>query len=273
MAPWADLRPLSIAASAWIATAPVAAEAAPIAAGTWAVEYQVDDCTLSRDDPAAGVGVAIRTKPLSEPHDLMLYGMFAPGRERSVEGTIAIGERTMSTRRWMVIERSRRGKRTVLKTTITGDELARLGESGRLWVSGPGDQEIVPVLPDLRKPLTALRECEIYLAGRWGITRQEILGWAIPARPIADLRELFWDRDRTKIAMLQSDSIRGVLTIDASGNMIDCTIVEATRIAWVNDRFCRTLKERARFEPARDADGRAVIGKVVTPPIRSARLH
>lgn len=266
---WAGLRPLSIAALAWVATAPVAAKAAPIPTGTWAVEYQADDCTLSRDDPAGGASVAIRARPLSEPHDLMLYGPVVLGRERYVEGTIAIGERTLSTRRPMVVER--RGKRTVLKTTITGAELARLGDSGRLWVTDPGGQEISPVLPDLRKPLAALRECQIFLAGRWGIPRTEMNGWATPARPIADLRELFWDTDMSKVALLSSDSIRGVLTIDPTGKMIDCTIVKATRIAWVNDRFCPTLMERARFEPARDADGRAIVGKVVTPPIRSAR--
>lgn len=265
---------LTLIAVAIFALLPARIWAAPrVPAGTWAIEYQEDTCTLSRDGLGGQPGIAFRTTPLAEPHDLIVYGQFARGKSASFQGWMAIGENREAIQRWMLIEPSHGRKRTHLKTTITADELARLGDSSRLRISGPGGFAFEAALPDMVKPLAALRECEVYLAGRWGIPPTEMELWAKPARPVEDLRNLFWDKDRSRVAMLQSDSIRGVLTIDASGRMVDCKIVEATRVSWVNEKFCPTLMERARFEPARDSAGIAVVGKVITPPIRSARLR
>lgn len=250
------------------------AGAAPprVPAGQWAIEYQEDNCTLSRDGLGVQPGIAIRTRPLTDPHDLMIYGQFSRGKKDSFQGVLDLDRQQQGAARWVLIEPSRGRKRTLLKTTITPAELTRFGASNSVGVIGPDRFRVDAVAPGLAKGLGALRECEIYLAGRWGITRHEMNGWARPARPLTALRELFWDKNMSKVAMLR-DPMRAVLTIDADGRLTGCDIVQTSTVSWVNARFCPTLRERARFEPARNAAGIAVPGKVITPPITSVRLR
>ncbi|WP_162888041.1 hypothetical protein [Sphingomonas mesophila] len=242
-----------------------------VPAGQWAIEYQEDDCTLSRDGVGAELGIAIRTRPLAEPHDLMIYGQFDRGRKDGFQGTLDLDGQVQAGQRWVLIEPSRGRKRTLLRTTLSAAELARLGSARAVGISGPKGFRVNAAAPGVASRLKALRECEVYLAGRWGITKAEMDGWAQPARALTDLGQLFRDKDMTKFGYLR-DAMRGVLTIDAAGRMTDCKIVAASRVSRVNARFCPTLRERARFEPARNAAGEAVPGKVITPRITSARI-
>lgn len=244
-----------------------------VPAGQWAIEYQDETCTLSRDGLEGELGIAIRTGPLDERHELMLYGPFKGEKGRHFQGRLSIEPDGVAADRPFVLARRPGRKPTTLQTDISPAELAGLDRAKFVRITGPGGFEARGALPPMGRALAALRECEVYLAGRWGITRGEMERWVRPARPVVDLRRLFWSESASNYGMLRSGFVRGVLDITADGRMVGCRIVHSSKIAWVDAQLCSTLREKARFEPARNAAGEAVPGKVVTPEIRWFRLR
>ncbi|KHK89420.1 energy transducer TonB [Novosphingobium malaysiense] len=57
-----------------------------------------------------------------------------------------------------------------------------------------------------------------------------------------------------------SGTVRFRLAIDASGRVSECTIVQSSGYAGLDDATCRNVSRRARFEPATDAGGNQVAG-------------
>lgn len=54
------------------------------------------------------------------------------------------------------------------------------------------------------------------------------------------------------------------LDVDAEGNVTDCHIQQSTRPVGFDDAVCNGLKNRARFEPALDADGNPIASYFVS---------
>jgi len=237
----------------------------------WAIDYAREYCILSRDGVGSEVGVAFRTRPMADEHDLLFYRL--PSQKKaSFKGSIIRGDGSAAAERWVLVERSIR-RQTIAETTITGQEMAEAFARARVRLTGPNGFDVQAPLPDAAKASAALRTCEEDLAKRWGVAPAEMATWATAAKPKSDLRELFWSKDLSKVGMLQSGHVRAVLDIDASGRAVKCSIVERSRVRWVDTKICEALLAEARFDPARDASGRAVSGKVVTPRIRSVRLR
>lgn len=267
-------RPMLIAGAAALILAPGAFAASPrVAAGKWAVEYQADTCTLTRDGLPGEAGIAIRIRPLAELHQLMLHGPIDGPRDAQFQARVELGDGQGPFQRWVLVERRARGKPTFVKLEITQPELQRIGKARTIQLTGPAGFSANAPLPGIVKALGTLRECEVYLVGRWGISAAEMDSWARPARPTEDLSRLFWSEDKSKYGLLRSGAVRAVLDIDPAGRITACRLIEFSRVSWVDKKFCEILRARARFEPARNAAGEAVAGKVVTPPIRSMPLR
>jgi len=54
--------------------------------------------------------------------------------------------------------------------------------------------------------------------------------------------------------------VRFVLGVAADGSVTDCTVSETSGDAGLDAKTCELLRARARFSPARDADGNATTG-------------
>jgi hypothetical protein len=241
--------------------------------GAWAIDYAKEYCVLSRDGLSGEVGVAFRTRPLSDEHDLLFY-KFSNGRqEASLKGRLHGANGTAGPDRWVLLERSSGQRKTVLETTITAEELAEAFATGLVHLTAETGVDVQAHLPSIDKARDALRACEEDLAKRWGVDPQEMRTWAKPAKAKSDLRELFWGKDPSRYGMLQSHHVRAMITVDESGRALSCTIIEKSRVAWVNKQICDILLKEGQFEPARDAAGKPVRGKVVTPRITSVRLR
>lgn len=246
-----------------------AAKPPKVPAGKWAVDYQVEDCTLTRDGPSGEAGIAIRVKPLDDRVGMMVYGPWRTPEVDRFEAKLDPADGELEIARPALAERKPGSRIGFVKLDLSRAELARLGRASAITVSGPADFAVHSRLTGIPKALDALRACEVFLAGRWGIGAAEMASWAQPARPTADLDRLFWSEDKRKYGMLRSGAVRGVLDIDATGRMTACRLVQSSRISWVDAQFCRILREHARFEPARNAAGEAVPGKVITPAVTS----
>lgn len=256
---------------AMLSSVSVEAKGPRVPAGQWAVDYAKDVCVLSRDGVASEPGIAIRTKPFSNEHDLMLYVARTGEKERSIKGHLLIDGRVAGEERWIIIGEPRRAHKQV-ETRITADELAELAKASSIRLWGNARSDVIAQLPKIAKAMNALRACEIELAGRWGVAPAEMAGLSRTAYSEFDLRELFWDKDPRKSVMLRNP-VRALLAIDNRGAVQSCRITQSSRVSWVDIQFCEMLRAEAKFRPAVDASGKAANSKYVTPAITSALIQ
>jgi protein TonB len=82
------------------------------------------------------------------------------------------------------------------------------------------------------------------------------------ARPRNDIAR--WvttdDYPTRDIRARHTGTVRFRLAIDASGRVSDCTIVQSSGYAGLDDATCRNVTRRARFDPATDSAGERVSG-------------
>ena len=92
-----------------------------------------------------------------------------------------------------------------------------------------------------------------------------------PAMPIhnRDLRSLFNGSDYPPEAARNhwQGEVRAELTVDTAGRVSACKIIQSSGYQVLDDATCKILSERARFEPARDSLGNAVVDEMTTPGI------
>ncbi len=86
---------------------------------------------------------------------------------------------------------------------------------------------------------------------------------ALAPTPRAPLASLVTVNDYPAQAMAngQSGSVRFRLDIGADGRVSMCTILRSTRSSILDATTCRLMRSRARFTPARDASGQALVGR------------
>ena len=123
---------------------------------------------------------------------------------------------------------------------IEGCPRIRLSDGARLDVTAP--------LPLIDKAMAALRTCEVELAGHWGVAPADMAGWATTALSASDIRAMFWNPD-PRASVLLRHPVRALLEIDALGAVTDCRIVKSSKVSWVDDRFCATLRQRRGSAP------------------------
>jgi protein TonB len=83
---------------------------------------------------------------------------------------------------------------------------------------------------------------------------------AVRARPLRPLPSLFsgYDYPLEAANFNVQGSVEFVLVIGANGRVRDCRIVRMSLIRVFGPATCDVLRRRARYEPARNADGHAV---------------
>ena len=91
----------------------------------------------------------------------------------------------------------------------------------------------------------------------------------LQAKAKGDLRRIFSSDDYPLSAQMRGieGSVRAELEVDTRGRVRRCSIITSSNSSAIDDATCRILKERARFTPARDVNGKAAPDTIVTPMI------
>lgn len=106
-----------------------------------------------------------------------------------------------------------------------------------------------------------------------------------PARPLATLPTLFTDADYPAAALRNHEQgpVGFRLEVGPDGRPSACSVASSSGSQALDSTTCRLLMERARFRPARDAEGRATsdsitgrivwrLGEEVPPRLRTAQM-
>jgi len=117
-----------------------------------------------------------------------------------------------------------------------------------------------PVLAELDKCLSELQHY-------WGLSQGERPIYSVPAR--GDLRNIFTEKDYPAEAVHHGleGSAQFLLLVDENGKVIGCDVVKPSGIPVFDAMGCAVMQERAKFSPARDANGKPMRSAVTTPPV------
>jgi len=244
-----------------LAATPLAAIAAPMdLTGKWTIDYAKDYCVLSHDPVGTQPGVAFRTRPLAELHDVLIYGppTGAPGATN--KGQVAAGDRELGEFR-PVEEVEPKGKPyRFLIAIVTKQELEAIGEEGSMRVKVDGRFDLRVPIPRVERAFGALRACEDDLANRWGLDTAYLRNWKTPPTP-----KLAWDKVRKRDWPDWNRNWgknKASFTVDESGRAMACHIVESSGSRRMDKALCDAVMQMP-FNPALDSEGR---------PVRSAQM-
>jgi hypothetical protein len=253
-------------------SAAVALQAAPEASAParWHVDGSGSRCVLTRrlaGTPAATL--ILRSYPGSGEYELMLS---SPDWPRSVGGAKKEAALTLAPGAAVY-----RGEATILPLErglgdavamplLPGSFLRDFARASSLDLAVGGQPVATYALPTAAKAADAFAFCESEKLIEWGADPAGFEPGAARPRPVGDPRQWLTDRDLRGLMLAASYSAAVIarLTIGIDGRAEECTLLEATAIERLQAIACRALKDRARYEPARDKDGK---------PIRSVAVH
>ncbi len=270
-------------------TMATAAERQPVSlepGSNWTVDYADDSCRLLRqfgtkEDTVvlifnrfapgdqfqltvAGKPVALKraTRPASirfgpteaEQEHGFAPGIMGDGKSALVfAGQMRIAPLTEGEREKM--ENSEKG--AFILPPISDERKAAVTE---LTIGRPLSRPVILKLGAMDKPLAALSACQDELMTHWGIDVEKHRHLSALARP--DGNPGRWvnanDYPRGMIARGKEAIVHFRMSVDEKGDATACYIQQSTRPKAFDDVVCRSLMKRAKFQPARDQNGKPI---------------
>jgi len=116
-------------------------------------------------------------------------------------------------------------------------------------------------IPNAAKAVEALRQCESAKLVEWGADPAAFAPGGRQAAPVGDpakwvgYDDMHFPRDSTASS---AGFAIARLAIDTDGHVAACDLIDSNGNKGLNAVACKLLGDRARYEPARDKDGKAV---------------
>jgi TonB family protein len=236
--------------------------------GKWQLHYEESSCVAQR--PYGDHMLGIQPSPLGLTMRFVIVGPGGSYRARQYDSTIELFDGGAPVKASTLVyplkqKKGHRGITTILPVADAArvEKAQRIRISSKvmsadLWVGSTAalHKELATCMDDLRK--------------HWGMVDGKLPEPPKRAVAVPDVRKLFRDDDYPEDALdnNQTGSTTMLLMIDAKGAVADCITVETSGVATIDAMSCQVMRERARFNPALDANGKPTRDTYVTPPIR-----
>lgn len=256
----------------WLLVVPLAAQtsvAPPLSPiKPWILDYDDTECMAERSygDPQNPVVLGIRAMPNGETYELIVarHGR-GPVYGVQHQGTVSFGGQPIRT--WLLRYGLKDSSLHFQKFRVSAAQIAqaRNATSMRFSVRSGSDAEfIVRAMPQV---LDGLQQCVSLLRQHWNLTPDRAVLISTPAQ--GSITRLFSSEDYPAEAIdrSQEGTVRYLLLIDEKGAVSGCNVETTTGIPALEVMGCQAIRQRAKFKPARDSQGKAVRSGIVTPPI------
>jgi hypothetical protein len=237
--------------------------------GPWSLDYGASGCSANRSFSAGSAEMSVSFTQAFAP--LMLNVGITGNRdaEQASELRLVAGNDTVGTERFQRVPSAVDGA-PVLAGFFASVEALRSGDQPVELQFRRSEREVAKVLlGDFRQLLAALRTCQDDLYRGAGIDPGPLRRIAVDASPGPN--EAAWvttddlpDQFRNLARPLTVDTR---LAVNAEGRVSGCTIVSSSGEPLLDLQSCRVLTARARYRPARDAEGQPV-ETIVTKRVR-----
>ncbi len=257
MAGWIAL--LFMAGMTRQATAPAKPPLAP--STSWTIDYADAQCILSRTfgtgKDSVILGIAMLPGTRSDEVLLIERGMpLNTARQPRVRVTMLPGGETAQDEADTAPMKD--GGR-ITRIALKNAEIAPLVRSNRVDIQLEG-RTISLNMAGIKAALSAAETCKADLLREWKLDPQIVTRAVQPPEPAAPPQSWVSDSDYPDKPLSKQERGRSIfrLDIDSSGKVTACTVIQTSSSAALDTETCRIMQGRARFKPARDADGNAV---------------
>jgi TonB family protein len=260
------------------------ATAAPMPpSGKWEVEYTATSCQAKRR--FGDISIGIEPAPLGQTVNLIVVG---PGQAdrfaRQYSTMIDPGDGGGPFRTTSLVAPSKAKGRRAMMTVLSPAEAQRIERGTRLRIGTtraltrlrtptrtptPQSQMSADVALAYSPALSrAMAACSDDLRKHWGMVDGQLAKPAVRAE--GDLRSLFSDDDYPADALEAENTgtTRFLIMVDEQGLPMDCVVIESSGVASLDAMGCQVIRDRLKFKPARDANGKPVKDTFTSPPIR-----
>lgn len=244
--------------------------------GKWVMNYTPTSCEAKRR--FGDVAIAIIPGPLGESTRVMLELPGTAARAKQFPATVNPGDGPGAAKATAIIfplaKAGVRGVYSMLPNAL----VERMMSSGmlRIEVGNPkfriavGTASANLALGSTTALHKALDTCMADLRAQWGMVKGKLPTPAIASYAQGDVRGIFRAEDYPEEAADrgQSGATRFLLMIGRDGGVMDCAVAESSGIASLDAMGCQVIRERAKFKPAIDANGKPTFDTYITPQIR-----
>jgi len=249
--------------------APVHAQTAPVLQPIkpWVVHFDDTECYAERTygTSADPVILGFRPSPSGNSYELLLaHKRPAPKFAQQLEGSVDFGGGP--TKAWL-LRYATPGDEPyrVDKFRIDARAMAQASTAATVGLhvaKGPAERFALLSMPGV---LATLSKCNEDLRRYWNMTEVGEKSIATPAR--GDVRRVFTDKDYPDEASTEEGEAQFLLFIDEKGAIAACHVLKPSGIPAMDGMGCQVIRQRARFKPAMDAQGKSMRSSVVTPPV------
>lgn len=231
----------------------------------WQVDEHAKFCTALLPRRGSTPGLLIQSRPFASTPDLVFLVPRAGRFAKIVPAALSVASSNPTAPLTARIAEPAGSPDRLIRTYASHEQLERAQAAGQLTISlGKGGSHSV-TLPGFRKVLGALTRCEEQIAKRLGLAKT----WAVPASEKNGFQGVVrtGDYPDTMVVRDEQAGISLLLKLDRTGEIGDCRAYELVGDARWEKVVCDAVRKRARFSPARDADGNAVDSYYVSPTI------
>ena len=253
--------PLWLLAASLAGLGPAGAAQEPAPSGSWNVDWGTDRCSLIRQDPSTpGNYLALEIIPGNYSPSLRLISRAWPRRVLSDPDRIRVSFEPQGTllegEPWR--EETESGPALILSEQPF-DLYAALAAARSVRVASEGAVLFEIAVPVAERALAALRECEVATMRQWGIDPAAHAAVRVPPRGNLARFVRYTDYPSASLRRGRQGKVTFRLDLDREGRSTACQVLVSSGDPALDATTCRIMRERVRVEPARDADGNAVV--------------
>lgn len=237
--------------------------------GKWNVNFGDAQCIAHRDYGITGkpLRLVLKAPPVGDVMQVAVLREARTSHAQQVDSFVTIdGGRPLKTNLLMYTPKG--SKERIYLLNMPSTDFASVRQAKTLSVRSEGLNETF-ALSEMEPLLKVVDECVADLRRLFNIGTGDSQPAGLKSRARTNLGKLFSDDDYPEVAVMkgQSGRVGFALLIGEGGQVADCTIVATSGVPSLDSQACALLKTRAKFEPARDHEGKpakdSVVGGIV----------
>ena len=253
-------------------SAALAKEPAP-PTSKWVVNFSDAQCVATRQ--YGEDFLVVKVPPLGDVVQLALFTKGSVSGPDQVEGSLRVDGGT-PIKVSALLFNADKSRQMIHSVNLPRETFGQV-QNGRELHWRFSDANRTVTLKGMNSLMKVMDECVADLRKVWNVRHEKIddpsekVAAATPAgwtRAKANLAKYFDSDDYPGVAMQgnQDGLVAFALLVNEQGRVADCTVVKTSGVAALDAQSCILLRQRARFEPARDASGQpvkdALIGRI-----------
>jgi TonB family protein len=234
----------------------------------WNINYGDTQCTAARDfgDVSNPIVLGIVPAPDGQSYELLVSRpRSGPDFATEMPGTVDFGRGPVKA--WLLYYGVKGSSSSIYQYRISVAEMNQGRSAAAVKLDASGGQDFEFSLSSMPALLDGLQRCSADLHSYWNMDGEKVGSIATPAK--GDVRRVFSADDYPGEALQngQEGQAQYTLLIDEKGNVAACHVLKPSGVPILDAMGCQVIRQRAKFKPALDRNGKAMRSTVVTPPV------